>query len=76
MERISRDLDVRSKAAPLQLNGRPTALTSMAASRRQTALPKRCQHHVNDDAGHRDVEPDRERESGQAAMGREAAGER
>jgi Stage II sporulation protein E (SpoIIE)/AAA ATPase domain len=40
------------------------------------SLPKRRQHHINDDAGHRDIEPDRERESGQAAMGREAAGER
>ena len=40
------------------------------------ASPKRRQHGVHYDAGYRDVEPDREGESCQAAMGGEAAGER
>ena len=45
---------------------RPTAIAS----------PIGREHHVNDDASHRDVEPDRERESGQAAMSGETAGKR
>ena len=41
-----------------------------------TGLPIRREHGVDDDAGHRDLEPNREGEPGYAAMGRETAGQR